>query len=130
MQSLWLQKFDWNAILPTNIQVWNDFLITLPAVNEINVPRYILSDDVNKIDLNGFSDASECAYDAVIYTKFDTNSGLIQTKLFCSKSRVAPLKPVTVPRLELSAALKLERLMHKIVPVLYLPVDRIRLWTD
>ncbi|GBM82500.1 hypothetical protein AVEN_202397-1 [Araneus ventricosus] len=82
MQSLWLQELDWNDSLPTNIlQVWNDFLITLPAVDEINVPRYILSDDVNKINLNGFSDASECAYGAVIYIRCVTNSGLIQTKL-------------------------------------------------
>ncbi|GBN37880.1 hypothetical protein AVEN_66886-1 [Araneus ventricosus] len=99
MQSLWLQKLDWNDSLPINIlQVWNDILITLPAVNEINVPRYILSDDMNKIDLNGFSDASECAYGAVIYIRCVTNSGLIQTKLLCNKSRVASLKPVTVPR--------------------------------
>ncbi|GBM34155.1 hypothetical protein AVEN_256516-1 [Araneus ventricosus] len=56
--------------------------------------------------------------------------GLIQTKLVCSKSRVSPLKPITVPRLELSAALLLARLMHKIVPVLDLPLDKVCLWTD
>ncbi|GBO28161.1 hypothetical protein AVEN_66676-1 [Araneus ventricosus] len=54
----------------------------------------------------------------------------IQTKLVCSKSRIAPLKPITVPRLELSAALLLARLMNKIVPVLHLPLDKICLWTD
>ncbi|GBN03968.1 hypothetical protein AVEN_20935-1 [Araneus ventricosus] len=131
MQSLWLQKLDWNDNLPTKVlQVWNDFLVKLPAVNEINVPRYILSGDVTKIELHGFSDASERAYGAVIYIRCVTHSGLIQTKLVCSKSRVAPLKPITVPRLELSAVLLLGRLMHKIVPVLDLPLDKICLWTD
>ncbi|GBN95285.1 hypothetical protein AVEN_207930-1 [Araneus ventricosus] len=131
MQSLWLQKLDWNDNLPTKVlQVWNDFLVKLPGVNEINVPRYILSEDVTKIELHGFSDASERAYGAVIYIRCVTHSGLIQTKLVCSKSRVSPLKPITVPRLELSAALLLARLMHKIVPVLDLPLDKICLWTD
>ncbi|GBM81611.1 hypothetical protein AVEN_82341-1 [Araneus ventricosus] len=131
MQSLWLQKLDWNDNLPTKVlQVWNDFLVKLPGVNEINVPRYILSEDVTKIELHGFSDASERAYGAVIYIRCVTHSGLIQTKLVCSKSRVSPLKPITVPRLELSAALLLARLMHKIVPVLDLPLDKVCLWTD
>ncbi|GBM78869.1 hypothetical protein AVEN_25166-1 [Araneus ventricosus] len=131
MQSLWLQKLDWNNNLHTKVlQVWNDFLVKQPGVNEINVPRYILSEDVTKIELHGFSDASERAYGAVIYIRCVTHSGLIQTKLVCSKSRVAPLKPVTVPWLELSAALILERIMHKIVPVLYLPADKIRMCTD
>ncbi|GBN28332.1 hypothetical protein AVEN_118861-1, partial [Araneus ventricosus] len=131
MQSLWLQKLDWNDNLPTKVlQVWNDFLVKLPGVNEINVPRYILSEDVTKIELHGFSDASERAFGAVIYIRCVTHSGLIQTKLVCSKSRVSPLKPITVPRLELSAALLLARLMHKIVPVLDLPLDKICLWTD
>ncbi|GBN71477.1 hypothetical protein AVEN_85918-1 [Araneus ventricosus] len=131
MQSLWLQKLDWHDNLPTKVlQVWNDFLVKLPGVNEINVPRYILSEDVTKIELHGFSDASERAYGAVIYIRCVTHSGLIQTKLVCSKSRVSPLKPITVPRLELSAALLLARLTHKIVPVLDLPLDKICLWTD
>ncbi|GBM60214.1 hypothetical protein AVEN_273523-1 [Araneus ventricosus] len=131
MQSLQLQKLDWNDNLPTKVlQVWNDFLVKLPGVNEINVPRYILSEDVTKIELHGFSDGSERAYGEVIYIRCVTPSGLIQTKLVCSKSRVSPLKPITVPRLELSAALLLARLMHKIVPVLDLPLDKICLWTD
>ncbi|GBN84874.1 hypothetical protein AVEN_159988-1 [Araneus ventricosus] len=131
MQSLWLQKLDWNDNLPTKVlQVWNDFLVKLPGVNEINVPRYILIDDVTKIELHRFSDASERAYGAFIYIRCVTHPGPIQTKLVCSKSRVAPLKPITGPRLELSAALLLARLMHKIVPVLDLPLDKICLWTD
>ncbi|GBN76448.1 hypothetical protein AVEN_147682-1 [Araneus ventricosus] len=125
---LTFKKLDWNDNLPTEVlKVWNDFLVKLPAVNEIIIPRYILRDDVTKIELHLFSDASERAYGAVIYIRCVTHSGLIQTKLVCSKSRAAPLKPITVPRLELSAALLL---MHKIVPVLHLPLDKICLWTD
>ncbi|GBN42504.1 hypothetical protein AVEN_53567-1 [Araneus ventricosus] len=126
IQSLRLPKLDWNDNLPTKVlQTWNDVLVKLPGVDEINVPRYILSDDVNKIDLYGFSDASERAYGVVLYIRCVTNSGIIQTNLLCCKYKVTPLKPVTVPRLELSTALLLARLLHKIVPVLPLSVDKI-----
>ncbi|GBM96597.1 hypothetical protein AVEN_204810-1 [Araneus ventricosus] len=86
IQSLRLPKLDWNDNLPTKVlQTWNDFLVKLPGVDEINVPRYILSDDVNKIDLYGFSDASKRAYGVVLYIRCVTNSGIIQTKLLCCK---------------------------------------------
>ncbi|GBL69209.1 hypothetical protein AVEN_122237-1 [Araneus ventricosus] len=85
MQSLWLQKLDWNDNLPTKVlQVWNDFLVKLPAVNEINVPRYILSDDVIKFELHDFSYSSEHAYGAVpdeSYIRCATYSGLFQTRV-------------------------------------------------
>ncbi|GBM30700.1 hypothetical protein AVEN_259567-1 [Araneus ventricosus] len=70
-----------------------------------------------------FYDVSERAYGAVIYIRYVTHSGLIKTKLLCSKSRVPPLKPLTVPRLELSTPLLLARLMHKSIPVLHLPLE-------
>ncbi|GBN52766.1 hypothetical protein AVEN_10892-1, partial [Araneus ventricosus] len=76
------------------------------------------------------SDVYNCTVGTFRSIRCVTHSGLIQTKLVCSKSRVSPLKPITVPRLELSAALLLARLMQKIVPVLDLPLDKVCLWTD
>ncbi|GBN81664.1 hypothetical protein AVEN_90378-1, partial [Araneus ventricosus] len=83
-----------------------------------------------RIEIHGFSDASERAYAAVLYLKCFTESGQFKTSLLCSKSRVAPLKTLTIPRLELSAALLLSRLVKKFVPILQLPIDEISLWTD
>ncbi|GFW81136.1 integrase catalytic domain-containing protein [Trichonephila clavipes] len=63
--------------------------------------------------MHGFSDASERAYAAVVYIKCFNESGQSQNRLLCSKSRVAPLKTLTIPRLELSETLLLSRLVKK-----------------
>ncbi|XP_035233761.1 uncharacterized protein LOC118205579, partial [Stegodyphus dumicola] len=61
----------------------------------------------------GFADASEKAFGAVIYLQSITSPGEYCSKLLCSKSRVAPIKTMTIPRLELSACLLLSKLMQK-----------------
>ena len=60
--------------------------------------------------LQGFSDASQEAYAAVIYLKSVTPHG-IHVRLVASKTRVAPTKAMTIPRLELLTALLLSKLM-------------------
>ncbi|GFY30764.1 integrase catalytic domain-containing protein [Trichonephila clavipes] len=77
-----------------------------------------------------FPNASERAYAAIVYIKCFNESGQSQTKLLCSKSRVALLKTLTIPRLELSTALLLSRLVKKVVPILQLPIHKIWMWTD
>ena len=56
--------------------------------------------------------------------------GEVTTKLLCSKSRVCPVKKVTLPRLKLCAALLLAQLIQKTVPALNLKIVRILLWAD
>lgn len=71
-----------------------------------------------KNNIHGFCDASEVAYGAWIYIRSEDVDGNVQTKLLCSKERVAPLKTVTLPRLELCVATILANLYHSVIGAL------------
>ncbi|GFX28191.1 uncharacterized protein TNCV_15301 [Trichonephila clavipes] len=76
-----------------------------------------------------FADASTAAYGAVLYAQSISEED-VSTRLLCSKSRVAPVKPITIPRLELCACVLLSQLLEKVLHSLTLPIQQIMLWTD
>ncbi|GFS55166.1 integrase catalytic domain-containing protein [Trichonephila clavipes] len=131
IEELWKIKLDWSEQLPPDaMEEWMNFYQKLSKINNFKIPRCILLPATIRIEIHGFSDASERAYAAVVYIKCFNESGQSQTRLLCSKSRVSPLKTLTIPRLELSAALLLSRLVKKFVPILQLPIHKIWMWTD
>ena len=64
-------------------------------------PEAADEDENFRTELHGFSDASSLAYGTNIYLRTLYKSGLTEVNLTCSKSRVAPMKAITIPRLEL-----------------------------
>ncbi|GFT79963.1 hypothetical protein TNCV_4598461 [Trichonephila clavipes] len=73
-------------------------------VKDMKIPRFLLVDSDNQFHLFGFSDASEKAYAAAIYCHFVSDKGKINVQLITAKTRIAPLKPVSLPRLELRSS--------------------------
>ncbi|XP_035217014.1 uncharacterized protein LOC118190424 [Stegodyphus dumicola] len=131
MQRLWLLKLDWNEELPPKeLCEWKKFLSQLQLIDQLNIPRYVLTEYSVRTEIHGFSDASEKAYGAAIYIRCITTDGMNYSNLHCSKSRVSPLKPVTIPRLELCRALLLCRLVSKVIKALQLSIDDVYLWCD
>ena len=101
--------------------------LRLSQVNKIAVDRLVLAKgQPTEIQLHGFCDSSQKAYGARLYLRSVNQQG----ELLCSKSRVAPVKKITFPRLELCGALLLAQLIQKTVPALILKIDRNLLWTD
>ncbi|GFS92644.1 integrase catalytic domain-containing protein [Trichonephila clavipes] len=99
IQELWKIKLDWSEQLPPDaMEEWMNFYQKLAKVNNFKIPRCILLPATIRIEIHGFSDASERAYAAVVYIKCFNESGQSQTRLLCSKSRLAPLKTLTIPR--------------------------------
>ncbi|KAK9700879.1 Pao retrotransposon peptidase [Popillia japonica] len=129
MQTLWQMKVSWDEILPLSIHTeWINYQNSLSQLNSITISRNVVLHK-NKIELHGFSDASKTAYGACIYVQTISKGEEITSALLCSKSRVAPLKPTTIPRLELCAALLLARLMNKVKQSLGMRPNRIQYWT-
>ncbi|GFT13879.1 DUF1758 domain-containing protein [Trichonephila clavipes] len=75
------------------------------------------------------ADASKSAYGTILYLRFVTCNNEIETSFICSKSRVAPLKSLTLPRLELTAALLPARLAKQVSSCLKFDAN-IYYWTD
>ncbi|GFX53013.1 integrase catalytic domain-containing protein [Trichonephila clavipes] len=131
MQQLWTLQIDWSERLPEKeASEWKEFVRSLVALNGINIERCIVIPNAEVIELHGFCDASERAYGAAIYTRSINPDGEIKVKLVASKSRVSPVKQVTMPRLELCSAVLLAKLMHKVKRALRMDITSVFFWTD
>ncbi|GFR26833.1 DUF1758 domain-containing protein [Trichonephila clavata] len=111
-------------------QQWEAFIDTLQYLETISVPRCVLLTSVKSIVVQGFADASSKAYGAVVYIQAVSKTGETRSQLLYSKSRVASLKIMTIPRLELAACLLLLKLTNKVLAALKENVDSVKLWID
>ena len=131
IQLLWKAGLHWDSSIPAAIHtMWLNFKEQLPLLGEIDFKRLIIAPGAIEVQMHGFSDASEKAYGACIYLRSTDALGKHHISLVCSKSRVAPVIPVTLPRLELSAALLLARLCTAVKQALEVKITKIYLWSD
>ncbi|GFW03393.1 uncharacterized protein TNCV_4939261 [Trichonephila clavipes] len=97
LQRLWKQQLQWDERVPPDITLeWEQLAKDVKLVKDIKTLRFLFVDSNNQFHLFGFSDASEKAYAAAIYCH--SVSGKINVQLIIVKTRVAPLKPVSLPR--------------------------------
>jgi hypothetical protein len=132
LQNLWSLKLDWDDQVPPSIEnLWSQFLTDLRHLPNLQIPRKVInSSPAVVIELHGFCDASIQAYGACVYIRSIDQHNNINVHLLCAKSRVAPLKPISLPRLELCGALLLTRLVARISKTLNLNLQKQYYWTD
>lgn len=131
LQKMWSLNLGWDEEIPTELQGnWSQFVTQLEHLKELKLPRRVMGDTPKFIEMHGFCDASESAYGCSIYIRSTDKQNNHHVQLLCAKSRVAPLKQLTIPRLELCGALLLARLASKIIPMLNLRITNQYLWTD
>lgn len=133
MQQIWRVKLNWDDVVPDEIsQTWITLSKDFQELKHLPIPRLILNANSSRYELHGFADSSTKAYGCAIYlVSFDNyNKGM--SRLVCSKSRVAPIKPVTLPRLELCACVLLARFMKTVqnALALSLTISKTSFWTD
>ncbi|CAH2108864.1 unnamed protein product [Euphydryas editha] len=130
MQKLWKCKLDWDTEVPDDIKIpWISFSSKLQYLNNIRIPRWVLQDNYRHVELHIFTDASEKAYGACIYARSIGTDDAVHVQLIASKNKIAPIKPTTMPRLELCGALLGARLCNKVTQSLRLKVT-CKFWCD
>ncbi|XP_033317563.1 uncharacterized protein LOC117215296 [Bombus bifarius] len=131
LQRIWSSKIDWDESLPIELhREWERYYAQLPLLNNVRFPRKAIIESAIEIELHGFCDASEKAYGACVYLRTLNTNGRVWTQLLTAKSKVAPLKCQTIPRLELSGALLLTSLMSTVQQALSHKITRTIYWTD
>ncbi|XP_053609752.1 uncharacterized protein LOC128674842 [Plodia interpunctella] len=132
LQEAWRSNVGWDDPLPFKLeQVWQTWLISLQGLKDVALPRcYPLFSSAETLELHVFVDASEVAYAAAAYWRSVNDKGEVQVSLAAAKARVAPIKIVSIPRLELQAAVLGSRLAHAVGLHHSRRPDRRVLWTD
>ncbi|GFU97738.1 uncharacterized protein TNCV_2532111 [Trichonephila clavipes] len=132
LQECWTLKVKWDSELPASIwqkfQKWKDQLDRLKA---IAVPRCMIEDPETSqnLSLHVFCDASKAAYATCIFLRSE-NENSASCQLVQARSRVAPLKSISIPRLELLACTIGARLARTVKEDLKLPSLPVFYWSD
>jgi len=131
LQELWKAELQWNDDLPDQIrQQWQQYYYERKDISSIIIPRCIMPPPPYKNqELHGFSDASLRAYGAVVYLRTELHDGSYHVYMITSKTRVAPIKQSSLPRLELMGAVMVAQLLTTVKKTLGLDVD-ICAWSD
>jgi len=131
MQNVWRSGVHWDESVPQNIYTeWLEFARQLEVIEQITFDRRLLIEDCQDIQIHGFCDASSTGYGACLYVRLKEDHDVTMVRLLCAKSRVAPLKSVTLPRLEFCGALLLARLQREASNILNINPSKIVFWSD
>ena len=133
LQVLNCENLSWDDPLPDLLRAdWDYWLSQLPSLQDIAISRCYkpIDFDIVRTELHCFSDASEVGYGAVTYLRMVSASQEVHCSFVLGRSRVAPLKLVTIPRLELTAAVVAVRLVDFILHELEYKVDAVQYWCD
>ena len=115
------------------LKQWNGFIKEIEALSEVRIPRCYFLNEAKPVQhqLHGFSHASEKAFAAVVYLRTLYTSGEVNLRLIASKTRVAPLKKQSIPRLELLGAYILSKLVASVREAQVVSTDTEEFyWTD
>ena len=130
MQELWKCKLQWDENLSDELSSrWRQYCHNLDNINLIQIQRCVKPNHSSGLQLIAFSDASSKAIGAVVYLRCRTETGNFTTSMLAAKSKVAPLKTVSLPRLELNGALLLTELISSVTEALQLNCE-IHAYTD
>ncbi|XP_033222802.1 uncharacterized protein LOC117176657 [Belonocnema kinseyi] len=131
IRELWKPNLSWDDPLPEGVSHrWIKYYEDLSRLSAVRILRWIgFRSRMCSFELHGFADASEKAHGAVVYLKTISPNGNCFIGLISSKTKVAPVQTVPLPRLELCASVLLARLVAHLQTQLRFDVA-LYLWSD
>ncbi|XP_058817784.1 uncharacterized protein LOC131681093 [Topomyia yanbarensis] len=135
IQQIWRSRVDWDdQIDEPAFERWKKWTAFLPLVETIKIPRCyitgVASGFIRSVQLHTFVDASEEACSCVAYFRFTTTDGAVTCAMVMAKTKVAPLKPLSIPRLELQAAVLGARVTKFISDNHSFSIEKRFFWSD
>ncbi|XP_055714318.1 uncharacterized protein LOC129808564 [Phlebotomus papatasi] len=130
LQNLWKNEIDWDTEVEGDIlREWKKFIASLQHIPSMRISRWTSkNENVCEEQLHMFSDASNLAYGAAVYHVTKDVSGRISSQMLTAKSKVAPIKTKTIPKLELCAATLGAKLLAKVAKSL--KISKVYCWVD
>lgn len=131
MQDLWIQKCEWDSPLPEEFRErWYTYCQSLSKLSSLAVDRWLGVTTSRSYQIHGFSDASSRAYAAVVYIRVDDGNGQFNVSLVAAKTKVAPVKTISIPNLELCGAVLLTKLICHMKRLDFLSSIPVYAWSD
>jgi hypothetical protein len=134
LQELCRKGVGWDDLLPeTELNAWMAWQRDQPSLQQLKINRCYKSGNLEgevRLQLHHFCDASSYGYGAVTYIRVVDDRERVNCQLLMAKSKLAPLKPMTIPRLELQAAVLAVKLDEVVSAELDAPLMESVFWTD
>ena len=133
LQQVWQCGIGWDDVLPSELlKEWSKWQEELDGISQFRIPRFYrhVPDSPSAIELHVFGDASEQAFCSVACFRFCYSSGAVKCAFVAAKTRVAPKKPLSIPKLELQAAVLSARLSLVVIEEHDYIIDSTYFWTD
>jgi transposase InsO family protein len=135
IQEVTKAKLSWDENVPEmEMQSWRRWLADLHIIEQFKIPRSVTPQNFGQMayyELHHFCDASVRAYGVVSYVRVVNEVGEVNCTLMMAKSRLAPIKAITIPRLELMAAAQAVKQDKLCMQELELaPLRESKFWTD
>ncbi|XP_058840554.1 uncharacterized protein LOC131696047 [Topomyia yanbarensis] len=135
IQDLWRSGIEWDdPIRDADFASWRRWVRMTQDLDRVKIPRCYFPEydprSYQSLQLHVFVDASELAYCCVAYFRIVDGNGSGRCSLVASKAKVTPLRPQTIPKNELNAAVMGVRLFKTIADAHNLPIQKRFIWTD
>ena len=132
LQDMWMVGLDWDEDLPESLALFaRGWFSELCDLKKLHIPRCLQEKEktVDTLSLHTFVESSESAYGAVVYARYSYQDSSTSTNLVAAKTKVAPSKAISIPRLLMGAVVGV-RLAKRIATVMDFPIRKATFWSD